>query len=198
MTKMRSPNFKYLISRNLITVLIFFLITSCGNDKEMNTMLKDLIKLEEITNDSTDKSMKDNTELVSDYGGNQSGENASGSTKMTMYVTKKDKIYVAVQNVTGNVLSGFEPWNDGYELEYSNLKAINDNDGIGFLASIDRSEKDTREITYNIKYLYKDSTVYITFFGGPKNLRWQQWDYFHFKNPEKARLIISAINSKIN
>ncbi len=195
--KMSHLNFKYFTSRGMLAILIFILITSCGNDKEMNTMIKDLIKLEEITKDSTDKAMQDNTELVSDYGGNESGANASGNTRMTMYVTKKDKIYVAVQNVTGNYLSGFEAWNEGYELEYTNLTAINDDKGIGFAASIDKSEKETRDITYNIKFLYKDSSMYVTFFGGPENMKWQQWDYFHFKNPEQARSIITAINSKI-
>jgi len=188
---------KTLTLRGLITITIFLLITSCGNDKEINAQLKELIKLEEITKETSDQGMKDNTELVSDFGGNESGQNASGNTRMTMYATKKDKIYVGVQNVTGNILSGYEAWNEGYELEYSNISPINDNEGIGFVAKIDKSEKDTRDITYNFKYLYKDSTVYVTFFGGPEKFKWQQWVYFHFKNPQKARSIITAIHSKI-
>jgi hypothetical protein len=188
---------KTLTLRGLITITIFLLITSCGNDKEINAQLKELIKLEEITKETSDQAMKDNTELVSDFGGNESGQNASGNTRMTMYATKKDKIYVGVQNVTGNILSGYEAWNEGYELEYSNISPINDNEGIGFVAKIDKSEKDTRDITYNFKYLYKDSTVYVTFFGGPEKFKWQQWVYFHFKNPQKARSIITAIHSKI-
>ena len=189
-------NYKLILTILFGAILIVSMI-SCGDNKEVKLQLKELIKLEEITKDSTDKAMSDNSELVSDYGGNESGPNASGNTRMTMYVTKKDNIHVAVQNVTGNYISGFTPWNEGYDLEFSNVTSFKDDDGIGIVASIAKSETGTNDISYNIKYLYKDSTVYVVFFGGPTNLRWKQWDYFHFKHPEKALSIMNAIQTKI-
>jgi hypothetical protein len=181
-----------------LLILIFIIsFTSCGDNKEVKLQLKELIKLEEISADSTDKSMDDNTELVSNDGGNESGQNATGNTKMTMYVTKNDDIHVAVQNVTGNYVTGFTPWNEGYDLEFSNVTSFKDNDGIGIVASIAKSEKGTQDISYNIKYLYKDSTMYVVFFGGPAELKWKQWDYFHFKHPEKALSIMKSIQSHI-
>jgi hypothetical protein len=182
---------------NLFSAILLFSMISCSENKEVKLQLKELIKLEEITPDSTDKATQDNTELVSDDGGNVSGQNASGNTKMTMYVTKNEDIHFAVQNVTGNYITGFTPWNEGYDLEFSNVASIKDDDGIGIVASIAKSEMGTHDISYNIKYLYKDSTVYVVFFGGPTNSPWKQWNYFHFKHPEKALSIMKSIQSKI-
>jgi hypothetical protein len=185
------------ISTILLCSILIFSIISCSDNKEVKLQLKELIKLDEITEDSTDKAMHDSTELVSDYGGNESSQNATGNTRMTMYVTKKDNIHFDVQNVTGNYISGFKPWNEGYDLEFGNASLIKDDKGIGIVASIAKSEKGTTNINYNIKYLYEDSTVYVVFFGGPTNLPWKQWDYFHFKNPEKALAIMKTIESKL-
>jgi hypothetical protein len=180
----------------LLTLIIFFSF-SCNDYKEINKKFQEFVTLNEIPQDSTDKEKAwSDHYLVGGYGGNESGE-SGGQTKMTFYETKDDKIHVAVQNVTGNAFSGYKPWNDDYTLEYSKLKSIKDEKGFGFLGHVDKSEQGTESITYNFKYLFEDSTVYVTFFGGPKNAKWQQWDYFHFEHPEKAKAIIESIQASI-
>jgi hypothetical protein len=230
-------NNKILIS--LLGMVIFF-SSSCNSNKEIETKLGELIKLEESSkewdeinarirarkveaikkekeadsllkccneeffyakpsvSDTTElvgKRKQDSTELVSYSGYNISG-GAEGDTKMTLF-NAKGKITVGVQNVTGDLINGYTPWNDYYKLEYDKLKKVEDVEGIGFSGKIGKSKSGTVNVNYSIKYLDKDSSLTISFFGGPKNYEYKQSGKFFFQNPEKAFSIIKSIQSNI-
>jgi hypothetical protein len=141
------------------------------------------------------KMYQDSSELVSYSGYNKSG-GASGDTKMTLY--KSDgNITVGVQNITGDPINGYTPWNDYYELEYDNLKKIKDAEGVGFDGKIKKSKSGTVDVNYRIKYLYNDSSVTILFYGGPTKYEYEQFGKFFFLEPKKVFSIIKSIDSYI-
>jgi hypothetical protein len=230
-------NNKILIS--LLGMLIFF-SSSCNSNKEIETKLGELIKLEESSKewdeinarkrarkaeaikqemeadsllkccdveyyyakpnvlDTTElvgKMKQDSTELVSYSGYNISG-GATGDTKMTLF-NDKGKITVGVQNVTGDPINGYTPWNDYYKLEYDKLKKVEGVEGIGFSGKIGKSKSGTVNVNYSVKYLDKDSSLTIVFFGGPKNYEYEQSGKFFFQNSEKVFAIIKSIQSTV-
>ena len=181
-------------------LLVVLVITSCNSHKEVDKKMKELIKLEQAQTDKDGNVLTDNslTALESEEGGNQSGNTADGSTKMKVYENTEDKIKIKVDNLTGNVFSGYTQWDDLYELEYNDMFIINEDGRIGFGGTIEKSAAGTKGITYNIKFNEKRSELYISFFGGTETSKWNQWCYFKFKSPETVISILKSIQSEID
>lgn len=183
-----------------LLLLVVFVITSCNSHKEVDNKMKELIKLEQAETDKDGNILTDNslTSLESEEGSNISGNTADGSTKMKVYENTEDKIKIKVDNLTGNVLSGYTQWDDLYELEYKDMFIINDEGRIGFGGTISKSARGTKDISYNIKYIEGEKQLYISIFGGTEKAPWKQWCYFKFKNPETVVSILKSIQSEID
>jgi hypothetical protein len=108
-------------------------------------------------------------------GGNESG-NLSGGTFMTFEILDNGNIRFNVDNVTGSIYTGYEPWSDAYTLEFDDLWRINKPERKGFGGKIKVSESGTHDVSYNIvidENEDKRKILRVIFFNTDAN--WSQW-----------------------
>ncbi|TLP72897.1 YARHG domain-containing protein [Maribacter sp. ACAM166] len=110
------------------------------------------------------------------------GKPTTGPTNMDISYSEGE-IGITVFNQTGNPYKGYESWDDVYTLEFDDTWGINNDEGVGIGGKILKSNKGTHNINYNIKYLHKQSQLYITFW----NEYWKQWGYFEFKDNNSVK-----------
>jgi len=117
-------------------------------------------------------------------GSNTSG-NFGGETNLSLIHHPEDQnLYSIVNNSTGSPQFGYENWSDVYRMEYNNMFKISEDNSIGIGGIISESQEGTRNVHYNMKFMYEDSTLYISFFN--KEANWSQWSRFKFNKPDSV------------
>jgi hypothetical protein len=109
------------------------------------------------------------------YNGENESGNLYGGTSMTFDILDNGNIRFHVDNVTGSIYTGYEPWSDAYTLEFDDLWRINKPERKGFGGKIKVSESGTNDVSYNVvveEFEDKGKILRVSFFNQDAN--WSQ------------------------